>query len=84
MPVTRSRNGVYETDLDGTNVTRFLFGEESSGGMAGGNAMDDRFPTLVRRDDQMVSCIFPSLCYSPTAFPLPLSPLALRCLARCS
>lgn len=64
MPVTRSKNGVYETDLDGTNVTRFLFGEDSSGGLAGGNAMDDRFPTLVRRDDQMVSDSFSFLLFA--------------------
>lgn len=62
MPVTRSRNGGYETDLDGTNVTRFLFGEENSNvmfqGQGQGKVGDDRFPTLVRRDDQMVSLEF--------------------------
>lgn len=55
MPGPRPRNGLYETGLDGTNVTRFLFGDEEAGYTSSANAGDERFPTLVRRDDQMVS-----------------------------
>lgn len=55
MPVTRSRNGIYETGLDATNTTRFLFGDEEAGAGQQGNPLDHGFPTLVRRDDQMVS-----------------------------
>lgn len=54
MPVARSRNGAHESGLDGANVTRFLFDDEEGGG-SHHNAADERFPTLVRRDDQMVS-----------------------------
>ena len=58
MPVTRSRNGLYNgtPDLDQTGTTRFLFGEEDAVGDAkyGQNNSDDPFPTLVRREDQMV------------------------------
>ena len=78
MPGTRTRNGGYENALDGTNVTRFLFGDEDSAAGSHANAMDESFPTLVRRDDHMVSyCIFllllfPALVLSSTA----LSPLS--------
>lgn len=58
MPASRSRNGPYETGLDGTNVTRFLFGDDESGAMSQGPSADERFPTLVRRDDQIVSKAF--------------------------
>lgn len=58
MPVARSRNGVHESGLDGANVTRFLFDDEEGGGGPHHNAGDERFPTLVRRDDQMVSSFF--------------------------
>jgi hypothetical protein len=54
MPVTRSRKGLYETNLDKTNTARFLFGDEEPNGMARGSTPDDHFPTLVRREDQMV------------------------------
>jgi hypothetical protein len=55
MPVTRSRKGLYETNLDKTNTARFLFGDEEPNGMARGSTPDDHFPTLVRREDQMLS-----------------------------
>lgn len=57
MPVTRSRNGLYETGLDATNTARFLFGDEDAGAAQHANAIDQGFPTLVRRDDQIVSNI---------------------------
>ena len=67
MPTARPRNGQYETSLDGANITRFLFDDEDSGGASHGNSnpntSDERFPTLVRRDDQMVSEHFH--CFSP-------------------
>lgn len=54
MPVTRSRTGMYDVGLDQTNTTRFLFGDEESNAMGHGIS-DENFPTLVRRDDQIVS-----------------------------
>lgn len=64
MPVTRSRTGLYGADLDQTGTARFLFGEEDTSGenKYGQNNGDDKFPTLVRRDDQMVSQ-FPCLVF---------------------
>lgn len=67
MPVSRTRNGAYDGDFDGSNVTRFLFGEDIVNGMGHANAVDDRFPTLVRRDDQMVSEI--CYCFSCLLYP---------------
>lgn len=62
MPVTRSRNGLYDAGLDQTNTTRFLFGDEEPSALALGSTPDENFPTLVRRDDQIVSelgtCLF--------------------------
>jgi hypothetical protein len=55
MPVTRSRNGLYDMNLDQTNTTRFLFGDDEPHSLPRGRTPDDNFPTLVRRDDQMVS-----------------------------
>jgi hypothetical protein len=55
MPVTRSRNGLYEINLDQTNTARFLFGDDEPNALPRGNTPDDHFPTLVRREDQMVS-----------------------------
>lgn len=55
MPVTRSRNGLYDLNLDQTNTARFLFGEDETNNFSGGHPPDDSFPTLVRRDDQIVS-----------------------------
>lgn len=73
MPVTRSRTGLYGSDLDQTGTARFLFGEEDASGDSkyGQGNGDDNFPTLVRRDDQMVSDIsssssVPILSYYPT------------------
>jgi hypothetical protein len=59
MPVTRSRTGLYDIGLDQANTTRFLFGDDETGSgdpkYAQANGLDDNFPTLVRREDQMVS-----------------------------
>ena len=62
MPVTRSRTGLY--DLDQTNTTRFLFGDDEDA--SAGNDVkhyqstnaDENFPTLMRREGQpnMVRC----------------------------
>lgn len=60
MPVTRSRTGFYNatSDLDQTGTARFLFGEEDGvGDSKYGQSSNDSFPTLVRRDDQMV-CLY--------------------------
>ena len=62
MPVTRSRNGLYEPALDGTNTTRFLFGDDDEHAMSQGSAIDDGFPTLVRQNDQIVSA-YSSYCH---------------------
>lgn len=58
MPVTRSRTGVYDASLDQTNTTRFLFGEDEPSALGFGTVPDESFPTLVRRDDHIVS-LFP-------------------------
>jgi hypothetical protein len=55
MPVTRTRNGFYDLNLDQTNTTRFLFGDDEPYHLPMGHAPDESFPTLVRRDDQIVS-----------------------------
>lgn len=55
MPVTRTRNGFYDLNLDQTNTTRFLFGDDEPNHLPRGHTPDDSFPTLVRRDDQIVS-----------------------------
>ncbi|KAK2591425.1 hypothetical protein QQS21_010889 [Conoideocrella luteorostrata] len=67
MPVTRSRNGLYDMNLDQTNTTRFLFGDDEPHALPRGQTPDDNFPTLVRRDDQMLSA-------SSAALDLALSP----------
>lgn len=55
---------MYEMSLDQTNTTRFLFGDDEPN-LPRGQTPDEHFPTLVRRDDQMVSPIhiFPILSY---------------------
>ncbi len=63
MPVTRSRTGFYDLNLDQTNTTRFLFGEDEENTYQANknmNGMDDNFPTLTRREGQpnMVSRLF--------------------------
>ncbi|KAH7155304.1 armadillo-type protein [Dactylonectria estremocensis] len=55
MPVTRSRTGLYDVGLDQTNTTRFLFGDEEPSALGHVSAADENFPTLVRRDDQILS-----------------------------
>lgn len=67
MPVTRSRNGLYDMNLDQTNTTRFLFGDDEPNALPRGRTPDDNFPTLVRREDQMLSA-------SSAALDLALSP----------
>ncbi|PNY27788.1 Armadillo-like helical [Tolypocladium capitatum] len=67
MPVTRSRNGLYDMNLDQTNTTRFLFGDDEPKAFPRGQTPDDNFPTLVRREDQMLSA-------SSAALDLALSP----------
>lgn len=56
MPVTRSRTGFYGLDLDQTNTTRFLFGDEDNSASQMSQygqvqASDESFPTLSRHDD---------------------------------
>ncbi len=56
MPVTKSKNGLYEGHhLDQTNTARFLFGEDEPNAFPRRDTPDHNFPTLVRRDDQIVS-----------------------------
>ncbi|KAF4973412.1 hypothetical protein FSARC_306 [Fusarium sarcochroum] len=66
MPVTRSRTGMYDVGLDQTNTTRFLFGDEEANNL-NHSIPDENFPTLVRRDDQILSA-------SSAALDLALSP----------
>ncbi|KAF5021988.1 hypothetical protein F66182_5945 [Fusarium sp. NRRL 66182] len=66
MPVTRSRTGLYDVGLDQTNTTGFLFGDEDANAL-GHSVPDENFPTLVRRDDQILSA-------SSAALDLALSP----------
>lgn len=61
MPVVRNRGGVYEAELDGTDVTRFLWDEDSGAGGQGNGINDEPFPVLVRRDNQTVSAFLFSL-----------------------
>ncbi len=59
MPVTKSKNGLYEVNnLDQTNTARFLFGEDEPNAFPRRDTPDHNFPTLVRRDDQIVSLPF--------------------------
>ncbi|KAL7799708.1 putative RNA-binding protein [Trichoderma ceciliae] len=67
MPVTRTRNGFYDLNLDQTNTTRFLFGDDEPNHLPRGHTPDESFPTLVRRDDQILSA-------SSAALDLALSP----------
>ncbi|KAH0496415.1 hypothetical protein TgHK011_003776 [Trichoderma gracile] len=67
MPVTRTRSGFYDLNIDQTNTARFLFGEDETSHLSGGHQPDDSFPTLVRRDDQILSA-------SSAALDLALSP----------
>lgn len=63
MPVTKSRNGIYDTgNLDGNNTARFLFGDDDLGDskLTATTTPDESFPTLIRREDPMV-CITPVL-----------------------
>ncbi|WQF81591.1 Putative armadillo-like helical, pumilio domain-containing protein [Colletotrichum destructivum] len=76
MPVTRSRTGLYGADLDQTGTARFLFGEEDTAGenKYGQNNGDDKFPTLVRRDDQMLSASSAALDLALSPSPAPDAP----------
>ncbi|KYK61270.1 Armadillo-like helical [Drechmeria coniospora] len=53
MPVTKTRTGLYDMNLDQTNTTRFLFGDDEPNNVHRGQILDDNFPTLVRREDPM-------------------------------
>jgi hypothetical protein len=56
MPVTRPKTGLYEQhNIDQTGTARFLFGDDEPFSAHRGNTPDQSFPTLVRREDQMVS-----------------------------
>ncbi|KAK2024347.1 ARM repeat-containing protein [Colletotrichum zoysiae] len=76
MPVTRSRTGLYGADLDQTGTARFLFGEEDTSGdnKYAQNNGDDNFPTLVRRDDQMLSASSAALDLALSPSPAPDAP----------
>lgn len=69
MPVTKSRTGFYDIGLDQANTTGFLFGDDDSAPEAKlytqTNA-DDNFPTLVRREPNMVSTSVPSTAVRST------------------
>jgi len=57
MPVTRSKTGFYDVNLDQTNTTRFLFGEDEDTAAPDvkayqGSTADESFPTLTRREGQ--------------------------------
>ncbi|OAA59257.1 Armadillo-like helical [Cordyceps fumosorosea ARSEF 2679] len=67
MPVTKSKTGMYEANLDQTNTTRFLFGDDEPSAFPRRDTPDHNFPTLVRRDDQILSA-------SSAALDLALSP----------
>jgi hypothetical protein len=71
MPVTRSRNGLYDINLDQTNTTRFLFGDDEPNALHRGTTPDVNFPTLVRREDQMLSASSTALDLALSASPLP-------------
>ncbi|KAG5925523.1 hypothetical protein E4U42_004198 [Claviceps africana] len=71
LPVTKSRNGMYEMNLDQTNTTRFLFGDEEPHAQFGRQTPDDHFPTLVRCDDQMLSASSAALDLASTPSPNP-------------
>lgn len=71
MPVTKTRNGLYDLGvLDGTNTARFLFGDDDLGDsrFTATNA-DESFPTLVRRDDAMVCVVSFPIWFYPVYLP---------------
>ncbi|KFA74670.1 hypothetical protein S40288_03234 [Stachybotrys chartarum IBT 40288] len=76
MPVTRSRNGLYENSIDQTNTARFLFGDDEPNAMHRGNTPDESFPTLVRREDQMLSASSAALDLALSSSPHPEAPLS--------
>lgn len=58
MPVTKSRTAFYDVNLDQANTTGFLFGDDNDGTehkIYNQATNEDNFPTLVRRDPNMVS-----------------------------
>lgn len=75
MPATRSRNGLYDSGLDQTNTTRFLFGDDEPSAFARGATPDNNFPTLVRHNDQIVSKLIHNMfyCYAIVLYPNHLS-----------
>ncbi|RDA93193.1 hypothetical protein CP533_3159 [Ophiocordyceps camponoti-saundersi (nom. inval.)] len=76
MPVTRSRNGLYDMNIDQANTTRFLFGDEEPKALPQAQTPDESFPTLVRREDQMLSASSAALdlALSPSPKPEPPGP----------
>ncbi|KAH7321046.1 putative RNA-binding protein [Stachybotrys elegans] len=76
MPVTRSRNGFYELNLDQTGTARFLFGDDEPHAMPRRDTPDESFPTLVRREDQMLSASSAALDLALSATPNPEQPIS--------
>lgn len=69
MPVTKSRTGFYDIGLDQANTTGFLFGDDDSAPEAKlytQTNTGDNFPTLVRRDPNMVSFLMCNAVFSPS------------------
>lgn len=67
MPVTKSRTGFYDIGLDQANTTGFLFGDDDStleAKLFTKTNTEDNFPTLVRREPNMVR--LPFLLKSPS------------------
>ncbi|KAG5952351.1 hypothetical protein E4U53_001033 [Claviceps sorghi] len=71
LPVTGSRNGAYDMNLDQTNTTRFLFGDDEPHAQFECRPSDDHFPTLVRCDDQMLSASSAALDLASSPSPNP-------------
>jgi hypothetical protein len=63
MPVTKTRSAIQDMlNLDQTNTTRFLFGDEDSN-LNGKSYLqlhstDDNFPILIRGEGPQKVCIF--------------------------
>lgn len=79
MPVTKSRTGFYDIGLDQANTTGFLFGDDDSAPEAKlytQSNTDDNFPTLVRREPNMVRICSESNSYSHICPCILLKPVA--------
>ncbi|KAH8178150.1 pumilio-family RNA binding repeat domain-containing protein [Sarocladium implicatum] len=73
MPVTRSRNDY--SSLDHANTTGFLFGDDENSAFGPGQNRNEDFPTLVRRNDQMLSASSAALDLALSGSPAPESSL---------